>query len=589
MANQRFSHFQKKLRPLAGLWPFVKPYMSSLWGALIALTFAALSVLAMGVAIRYFIDVTLQNQSSFYFLGSIFVWFAIIIILAFASFARLSFISHLSENLLADIRREALRKLVNMKPAFYETTPISDILSRLTTDATILQTIIGSTGTMALRNILLLVGGTIMLLVSNPKMTLYVFLLTPIIVIPLIYMAKKVKSFSNIEQDALSSATQYVEEALSALPVVQAYNQEQQITKDFEQRYLQDTKKFALARVMIRARFTFLIIILVFGAVGALFFLGGHDVLSGNLTGGELSSFTFYSVIVASSIAGISDVIGNLQRAAASADRLLQLVNIDVPTAAAMEETDLEDVKGHIAFENVSFAYPSRSEQLSIRQVSFAIEPGQTVAFIGASGSGKSTLLKLLLKYYEGYEGKITLDQVDIQKVTDESLRRPMAYVSQNPVMFSTGLWQNICFGVHNASEKEIENAIEMASLSDFIDMLPNGYHTDLGQKALRISDGQKQRIGLARAFLTRPKLLLLDEAMNALDADNEARILENLSRSKDMTIIMVTHRVHTIENADQIFVMDAGSIVNHGSHEYLFKNCSLYRSLLKSSNSKAS
>lgn len=567
------------------IWPFVKPYKWAMIGAFFALTTAAVSVLAIGLALRHFIDNDLQQTDADTMIDSAYLWVGIIFVLAISSYMRVTFISWLSEHVIADIRKQAFAKLLKTKPAFYEKTPISEILSRLTTDATILQTIIGSTGTMALRNILLLIGGTTILLVTNAKLTLYVFVITPIVVIPILFIARKVKALSKDEQEQLTGSSNIVNETLGALPTIQVYNAENKFYGWFETQ-VQQTKQAALNRVYMRAKLTVLVIFLGFGAIGAVFFIGGVDVISGSMTGGDLSSFTFYAAIVASSLAGISEVAGNLQRASASAERLLQLTNIHI--AEADLKTDLKKTEGHIQFDHVSYAYPSRLDEPSLQNVSFEIQPGQTIAFIGPSGSGKSTILKLLLKLYDGYRGKIYLDEKDILPMDAETLRQPFTYVPQSPVILSKSLEENIFFGCEEKNAKRLKQAIEMAEVSQFIDKLPDGLKTDIGENGTRLSDGQKQRVALARAFYADPKILLLDEAMNALDSDNEIKILNRLNdHQKTKTVIIVTHRVSTIMHADQIFVMQEGSIIDQGNHKHLINNCALYRNLLKSTNSE--
>lgn len=572
--------FKKDVRSLARLWPFIKPYRLSLIGSFVALTFAATAVLAIGSVFR-FVDEYLKNQNIDILEVSL-VCLGITTTLSLASFARFSIISKFAEKVLADIRLKAFSNLLKHKPHFFEKTPITEITARLTTDATILQTIIGSSGTMAIRNILMLTGSVSMLLYLNPEMTLAVFISIPLIMIPIIIMAKKVKALAKIEQEELTNSTQFIDEALQALPIVQSYNQENRIQQTYDQ-YVTDTKTAAIKRIVYRAILTAIIIFLIFSFISGLIICGVLEIIRGDTTTGSFLGFTFYAILAASSVGGLSEIYGQLQRASASAQRLFQLVDFDPEESKSNGMDWVKPVEGHIEFQNIDFAYPTRKDISTLNDINLKIEAGQTIAIVGPSGAGKSTLFQLLLRFYDADTGKITLDGEEISLYCEESLRKPFAYVPQNPAIFSTSLRNNILFGQPNATQEQIEAAAAKAAVTDFIDQLPEGYETNLGQKGLRLSDGQKQRIALARAFLTDPKILLLDEATNALDAENEQFIQKVLSEQNGIrTTMIITHRLSTVTHVDRIFVMEKGQIIAQGTHEDLMNDCPLYGKLLK-------
>jgi ATP-binding cassette subfamily B protein len=545
---------------------------------LIALIIAAGTVMTMGQGLRLLIDrgfrTELLDQALLVFLVVIFV-------LALASYSRFFLVSWIGERVVADIRRAIFQHIIKLSPGFFEVTPTGEVLSRLTTDTTLLQVIIGSSVSIALRNTLLFVGCSIMLAVTNPRLTGFVFLFVPLVIVPIIFFGRRVRRFSRASQDRLADVGAFGTETLSSVRTMQAFTHEA-IDRERFTGHVENAFATAIDRVRARAFLTAIVIMFVFGAVGAILWLGGKDVIANRITAGELSAFVFYAVIVAGSIGAISEVFGDLQRAAGATERLLELLSTKPDIAAPESPISLPDPpNGQLSFEQVTFAYPSRPDTPALVGFDLDVKPGETIAIVGPSGAGKSTVFQLLLRFYDPQSGRVTVDDVEIRDVDPAQLRFRFGLVPQDPVIFSADAAENIRYGRPDANATDVRAAAEAAAATEFIDRLPDGIHTHLGEKGVRLSGGQRQRIAIARAILRNPTFLLLDEATSALDAESEQLVQQALERlMANRTTIVIAHRLATVLAADRIVVMDRGEVIAKGTHTQLIKRGGLYARL---------
>jgi ATP-binding cassette, subfamily B, bacterial len=566
---------------LTYLGPYLRPYRGRTILAVFSLLIAAGTVLAFGACLRALIDRGFaQGRPDIlnYALASL---IAVAVVLAIASGARFYLVSWLGERVVGDLRRDLFGHVIRLGPAWFEIKRSGDVMSRISADAQLIEQVIGSSASVALRNSLMCVGGVAMLVVTNPKLALLVLAVVPLVVAPIILFGRKVRRLSREAQARMADMVSEGGETLDAVRTVQAFAQEERATERFGEA---TERAFSAARRRIaqRAIMTTLVIFIVFAAVGFLLWMGGHDVLSGQISAGDLTAFVFYAVLVASSGGAISETIGDLQRAAGAAERLAEL-SAEPPAIveAANPKSLPKPLSGSVRFEAVSFRYPTRPESLALDRFDLTVAPGETVAIVGPSGAGKTTVFNLLLRFYDPESGAIRIDGVDIRDLRFADLRSALAIVPQEPVLFTASVAENIRYGRPDASDTEVRAAAETASALAFIEALPQGFATHLGARGVRLSGGQRQRIAIARAVLRNPAILLLDEATSALDAESELAVQQALDRlMKGRTTLVIAHRLATVQKADRIVVVDHGQVVDVGRHADLARRDGLYARL---------
>jgi ATP-binding cassette subfamily B protein len=563
------------------LLPFVAPYRGHAVGAALALLVAAGMTLALGPYVRQMIDSGFASGSSDALDTTALELFGVVAVLAIATFCRFSLVSYLGERIAADLRRGVFERMLSLSPAFFETARTGEILSRLSADTSILQTVIGSALSQWLRNVLMLVGAAVMLIVTSVKLAAVVIGVVPIVIVPIILFGRREKRLSRATQDRVADVGAYAEEALNAIRTVQSFTHEPVDRLRFGA-MIEASVSTALRRINTRASLILVVILLGFGAIIFGLWLGGREVIAGTMTGGQLSAFVLYAVLVATSGSTITELWGELQRAAGAAERLVELLNERPAITAPASPVALpEPPRGRIAFDQVTFHYPARPDRSALSAFSLSVEPGETVALVGPSGAGKTTVFQLLLRFYDPEQGTVRIDGVDLRQADPTASRRRIGLVPQDPVIFSANAWENIRYGRPDAGDAEVRAAAEAAAAADFLDKLPSGFDTFLGEKGVRLSGGQRQRIAIARAVLRNAPILLLDEATSALDAESERAVQQALATlSAGRTTLVIAHRLATVRKADRIVVIDQGQVVATGRHDALIREDGLYARL---------
>jgi ATP-binding cassette subfamily B protein len=571
----------KQLSNFLPAFRFLRPYKWRILFAGIALVTTAGVSLSLGQGVRLLIDQGFVAGSPDTLTQTLLLFLVLVTLLALGTFLRFYLVSWLGERVSADLRKAVFRHLLQLHPGFFETNLSGEIQARITADTTVLQTVIGSSLSVALRNVLLFLGGIAWLFWTNPKLTSIVLIAVPLLVSPVVIFGRRVRRLSRTSQDKVASVGAYVGEALQHIKIVQGMNHQQVDEKSFSQ-HVESAFDAGIQRIRQRAFLIAIVMLLVLGSIGGMLWVGGQDVLAGRVTPGELAAFVFYALIVASSLGFLSEVIGDLQRAAGATERLMELLEAKSEITDPISPKSLPSlVRGSVEIDDLHFGYPSRPDSLALQAVNLHIEPGMTMALVGPSGAGKSTLLELLLRFYDPLQGSIHFEGIDLRSLPLQELRRHIAFVPQQPTLFSANVWENLRYGQPDASKEEMLAATRDANAEEFLNKLSQGFDSFLGEQGVRLSGGQRQRLAIARAILRDPKLLLLDEATSALDAESERMVQEALLRlMQERTTIVIAHRLATVIHADQIAVMDQGRVVALGTHQQLLRTSPLYSRL---------
>ncbi len=565
---------------LLKLATYLLRYKKVLYAAAVALFFTAGVTLSLGKGVQVLIDDGFVAGSSEELNNAALLIIGISVLMAVGTYARFYLVSWLGERVSADIRQSVFDHLLTLNPSYFETNRSGEITSRITTDTTLLETVIGSSASMALRSILTFVGGLAMLLITNLKLSGLVLACVPLVLVPILMYGRRVRALSRKSQDSIADVGTYAGEVIQQIKTVQSYTQEEFEKRTFAE-HVESAFQAARNRIGQRAMLIAVVISLIFSAIAIMLWVGGNAVLNGEMTGGQLGSFIFYAIVVAGSVATLSEVVGDLQRAAGASERLFELLGVETTIAVPQHPVSTTGLEASLQLTNVSFNYPSRPKQNTLESLTLSIKAGQSLALVGPSGAGKSTIFELIQRFYDVNDGCISLGGQDIRHFLPIELRQQFAVVAQQPALFSGDVMHNIRYGRPDATDSEVVSAAKAAYAHEFIGRLPEGYHSFLGEQGVRLSGGQRQRIAIARAILKDPPILLLDEATSALDAESEYRVqqaLDNLMQGR--TSIVIAHRLATIRSADQIAVLDEGKLVAQGTHTELLKTSSLYKRL---------
>jgi len=572
----------KQIGAVAGLWPFVRPHKTIMALALVALVITAGISLVLPLAVRRVVDGFRASDGALldqYFAAAL----AIAGLLAIGTGLRYYLVTRLGERVVADIRKAVFERMIAMSPAFYERIMTGEVLSRITTDTTLILSVIGSSVSIALRNALIFLGGLVLMLFTSIKLSMLVLMIVPAVIIPILILGRRLRVLSRENQDWIAASSGSASEALLSVQTVQAFSHEAATNEEFS-KVTERSYAVALKRITTRAAMTMIVIALIFSGIVGVLWIGARDVGAGTMSVGALVQFVIYAIMVAGSVAALSEIWGELQRAAGATERLVELLNAqDTVSDADLAVPVARPTAGEIIFDDVTFRYPARPEQAAISGVSFIIKPGETVALVGPSGAGKSTIIQLLLRFYDPTSGQILIDGVPLRDLSRTDYRRELALVPQDAVIFAASARENIRFGRPSASDQEIEDAARAAAAHDFLSALPDGYDTYVGERGVMLSGGQKQRIAIARAVLRNAPILLLDEATSALDAESELAVQNAVdAMSADRTTLIVAHRLATVKKADRILVFEDGRIVAEGKHDALVAQGGLYARLAR-------
>ena len=571
----------KSLTSLGALWPWIRPYRADVAKAFGAIIMVVAALLLLGRGIAYLVDAGLGGSDGALLNQAVAICVGIAVLLAAGSYLRTVLINRVGERVIADIRKAAFNHTLGLSSGWFEQARIGDVISTITVDTSLIQTLVASSLSMALRNFLVLLGGVLLLILTSAKLTLVILGVLPLIIAPVILIGRRLRKQSQIAQDKLADISVAAEETFSAISTVQAFARDQLMRARFDavaEAYYAASNK----RLMLRGLISGVVILVGFSAITFILWIGGQDLLSGKITAGDLSAFVFYAALVASSIASLSDMAGELQRVAAATERITRLLSAKQTITSPMHPRPLPQGTLSVCFDRVSFRYEEVRDLPTLTDISFDIQPAERVAIVGPSGAGKSTILKLILRLSDVSAGKVLVGGVDVCEVAIADLRGAIGLVAQETALFSGTIAENILFGRPDASPDDVREAAKDANIDDFIASLPMGYQTSIGEKGIRLSGGQRQRIAIARALLRNPSILLLDEATSALDSQSEQVVQNALMRLLEgRTTVIVTHRLATVLNADRIIVMDRGAIVAIGKHEELLSSCPFYHELV--------
>jgi ATP-binding cassette subfamily B protein len=567
----------------ARLWRFVAPYRWKIACALAALVVAASCVLALGQGLRHVIDAGFGSRDPHLLNTALAAVVGVAVILAGATWIRFYLMMSIGERVIADLREAVFSHVLTLSPAFFDASRTGEIASRLTNDSEQIRQVIGFGLSMFLRNGLMMVGALVLLFATSPKLAAFIVLGVPATVIPILIMGRRVRSLSRLNQDRVADVSAHIDESLHEIRTVQAYGNEALARRQFDAA-TEAAYAAGVHRVRVKAWLISLVMLIGFCAVGVILWIGGHDVFDGRLSVGQLSAFVFYAVVVASGAGTVSEIWGEIQRAAGATERLMELLDTRPTLAAAAPQIALPPrIRGAIRFDEIVFAYPSRPDTTALGPVSFTVNPGERVALVGPSGAGKSTVFALLLRFYDPQSGRILVDGADIRHCDPHDLRRAIALVPQDPVIFAASVANNVRFGSPAASTQQVVQACAAAHALEFIERLPQQFETDLGERGVKLSGGQRQRISIARALLADRPILLLDEATSSLDAESERQVAAALDRLQSgRTTLVIAHRLATVRHADRIIVMDRGRIHSIGTHKELLRADGLYAHLAR-------